>query len=140
MPPIQLFGISLAFARVSQTVRQVTYVLLTRSPLGINTSFDLHVLGTPPAFILSQDQTLKKFILVQNYNLVYCLKIDVNVSCTSVQFSKINLRYIHSIFIRPRRTCAFISYYYEIMVSTNFLLKIANSNFSFLQNIFFTTY
>ena len=24
-----------------------------------NASFDLHVLGTPPAFILSQDQTLK---------------------------------------------------------------------------------
>ena len=23
--------------------------------------FDLHVLGTPPAFILSQDQTLRKF-------------------------------------------------------------------------------
>jgi hypothetical protein len=25
-------------------------------------SFDLHVLGTPPAFILSQDQTLRKNI------------------------------------------------------------------------------
>ena len=59
MPPSQLFGISLAFARVSQTVWQVTYVLLTRSPLGIATSLDLHVLGTPPAFILSQDQTLR---------------------------------------------------------------------------------
>ena len=70
MPPSQLFGISLAFARVSQADGQVTYVLLTRSPLGIATSFDLHVLGTPPAFILSQDQTLKKFILVQNYKLV----------------------------------------------------------------------
>ena len=39
-------------------------MLLTRSPLGphpkARTSFDLHVLGTPPAFILSQDQTLRK--------------------------------------------------------------------------------
>ena len=26
-------------------------------------SFDLHVLGTPPAFVLSQDQTLKKLYL-----------------------------------------------------------------------------
>jgi hypothetical protein len=38
-------------------------VLLTRSPLipGASTgsSFDLHVLSTPPAFILSQDQTLR---------------------------------------------------------------------------------
>jgi hypothetical protein len=24
------------------------------------TSFDLHVLGTPPAFVLSQDQTLRQ--------------------------------------------------------------------------------
>jgi hypothetical protein len=41
-------------------------VLRTRSPLRFNciatakTPFDLHVLTTPPAFILSQDQTLRK--------------------------------------------------------------------------------
>ena len=29
-------------------------------------SFDLHVLGAPPAFVLSQDQTLKKIILQIN--------------------------------------------------------------------------
>ena len=38
-------------------------MLLTRSPLyshpKVPYSFDLHVLGTPPAFILSQDQTLR---------------------------------------------------------------------------------
>jgi hypothetical protein len=40
-------------------------VLLTRPPLtirGASTSsdpLDLHVLGTPPAFVLSQDQTLQ---------------------------------------------------------------------------------
>jgi hypothetical protein len=38
-------------------------VLLTRSPLSEQPkslfTFDLHVLGTPPAFILSQDQTLR---------------------------------------------------------------------------------
>ena len=61
MPPNYVSGISQSFLWVSQAERQVTYVLLTRSPLGIATSFDLHVLGTPPAFILSQDQTLKKF-------------------------------------------------------------------------------
>ena len=32
--------------------------LLTRLPLTLAGSLDLHVLGTPPAFILSQDQTL----------------------------------------------------------------------------------
>ena len=38
-------------------------MLLTRSPLyprpKASYSFDLHVLGAPPAFILSQDQTLR---------------------------------------------------------------------------------
>ena len=38
-----------------------THVLLTRAPLppslAKGRTYDLHVLGTPPAFILSQDQT-----------------------------------------------------------------------------------
>ena len=34
-------------------------MLLTRAPLCIATALDLHVLGLPPAFVLSQDQTLK---------------------------------------------------------------------------------
>jgi hypothetical protein len=34
-------------------------MLRTRLPLGIATSFDLHVLGVPPAYVLSHDQTLK---------------------------------------------------------------------------------
>ena len=34
-------------------------MLLTRLPLPIARAFDLHVLGLPPAFVLSQDQTLK---------------------------------------------------------------------------------
>jgi hypothetical protein len=46
---------------------QVTHALLTRPPLSqlkiirrifLTASLDLHVLSTPPAFILSQDQTL----------------------------------------------------------------------------------
>jgi len=52
-------------------LRQVVYLLLTRSPLNFTKlwtevrrrseiPFDLHVLGMPPAFILSQDQTLHK--------------------------------------------------------------------------------
>ena len=55
-------------------MRQVTHALLTRPPLSHNqitrriiesASLDLHVLSTPPAFILSQDQTLmlKSFVL-----------------------------------------------------------------------------
>ena len=59
-----LSGISPSFERLSRTGRQVVYVLLTRSPLYRPArrqafAFDLHVLGTPPAFVLSQDQTLE---------------------------------------------------------------------------------
>ena len=55
-------GISSPFELLSLTSGQVTNALLTRSPLSTiaSTPFDLHVLSTPPAFILSQDQTLRK--------------------------------------------------------------------------------
>ncbi len=55
-------------------MRQVTHALLTRPPLSHQSvrklhgaSFDLHVLGTPPAFILSQDQTLMLKFVSQSY-------------------------------------------------------------------------
>ncbi len=59
---VVLSGISTAFAELSQIRRWVTHALLTRAPLyspkqARDFSYDLHVLGTPPAFILSQDQT-----------------------------------------------------------------------------------
>ena len=55
-------GISPAFAELSPIQGQVAHALLTRAPLyspkqAWDFSYDLHVLGTPPAFILSQDQT-----------------------------------------------------------------------------------
>ena len=56
---------------LSPSKGQVAYALLTRSPLKIepklNFPFDLHVLGTPPAFVLSQDQTLKTIVLIRTY-------------------------------------------------------------------------
>ena len=39
--------------------RVCSHALLPRPPLIPKDPFDLHVLGLPPAFILSQDQTLK---------------------------------------------------------------------------------
>ena len=62
--PVTTYGISGPFEPLSPASGQVAYVLRTHSPLppGASTrfSFDLHVLSTPPAFILSQDQTLRK--------------------------------------------------------------------------------
>ena len=84
-------------------------MLLTRLPLGGEslsnfvqvrslqkaTSFDLHVLGMPPAFILSQDQTLQKNILffqkfvqiLANSELTFC-SVFKDHSCSLFQVSK----------------------------------------------------
>ncbi len=50
---------------VSPTQGQVAHALLTRPPLGIAAPFDLNVLCTPPAFILSQDQTLDNLFILR---------------------------------------------------------------------------
>ena len=66
--PVVSCGIRTPFGILSPCLGQVAHALLTRPPLK-HTSFhpktsanvsplDLHVLGTPPAFVLSQDQTL----------------------------------------------------------------------------------
>ena len=59
----KIFSISTGFPVLSQSSGQVAHVILTRSPLNLPEQapwipFDLHVLSTPPAFILSQNQTL----------------------------------------------------------------------------------
>ena len=73
-----LCGISSRFQLLSPTLGQVTHVLLTRSPLSLQivipkesnkqAPFDLHVLGAPPAFVLSQDQTLYKMVSKPDYS------------------------------------------------------------------------
>ena len=59
-------GITRPFGRLSRGRGQVLHVLLSRSPLASTrrwVPFDLHVLGAPPAFILSQDRTLRPNML-----------------------------------------------------------------------------
>ena len=60
-------GINPGFPGLSRSSGQIGHVLRTRSPLrqtrpyGLrNASLDLHALGAPPAFVLSQDQTLQR--------------------------------------------------------------------------------
>ena len=54
-----LCGISPAFAGLFPIGGQIAHVLRTRAPCAILLrARDLHVLSTPPAFVLSQDQTL----------------------------------------------------------------------------------
>ena len=54
-------------------------------------SLDLHVLGTPPAFILSQDQTLNKmFITHSQRELVFRNSDDAIASLLCFEFSRTN--------------------------------------------------
>ena len=77
-------GISIPFGMLSPSKGQVAYALLTRSPLRIepklNSPFDLHVLGTPPAFVLSQDQTLYKMVSNRTFTVRYDLLQSYNHS------------------------------------------------------------
>ena len=103
------FGISSRFRLLSPSRRQVVYALLTRSPLNSKKAsflllpFDLHVLSTPPAFVLSQDQTLHDRLFVWldfvlplkqiSLSLLKCY-CGIFLSCTSaycsltIRFSK----------------------------------------------------
>src|ERR1700704_3696764 len=64
MQDMIISGISHPFRQLSQSEGQITHVLLPRSPLEYPPKgafpLDLHVLSTPPAFVLSQDQTLHR--------------------------------------------------------------------------------
>src|SRR5690606_19512007 len=71
MPFLVISGINPGFPGLSRSQGQVAHVLLTRSPLGstpkrVWSSLDLHVLSTPPAFVLSQDQTLRSRLKTLN--------------------------------------------------------------------------
>ena len=81
-------GISTSFPVLFPTERKVAHALLTRPPLEQSpkqlSPLDLHVLGTPPAFVLSQDQTLAfnplssigftdQVQLIRNYCLFVCV-------------------------------------------------------------------
>ena len=62
-PPREPWRIIRRFHRLSARRGLVAYALRTRAPLSghpkVPFPFDLHVLGLPLAFILSQDQTLR---------------------------------------------------------------------------------
>ena len=90
-------GIRPSFPGLSHSAGQITHVLLTRSPLEYPPPrwwafpFDLHVLSTPPAFVLSQDQTLQPQHTQTNACVVHKTKTKTINSVSSVYlFDKSN--------------------------------------------------
>ena len=103
MRSLYLSGFSTRFQALSRAHGQVTYVLLTRSPLTSGKAsfpfgpFDLHVLGMPPAFILSQDQTLH-LILAHDviwHRLFLLSRIDVSFLVSSILFGFQRSLFLH---------------------------------------------
>ena len=84
---VGLSGISTSFEVLSQIIRQIIYALLTRAPLNKEQapySVRLACEGTPPAFVLSQDQTLQ---LNYWYSLITQILMLVNITITTKCYS-----------------------------------------------------
>ena len=77
-PPGAARRITRRFHRLSASGWWVAYALRTRPPLSRPPKgplpFDLHVLGLPLAFILSQDQTLRCIIVFSSFSLSHGLR------------------------------------------------------------------
>ena len=127
---------------LSPCKRQIAHALLTRPPLSFSdilpkvsirkTPLDLHVLGTPPAFVLSQDQTLAfnplssigftdQVQLIRNYCLFVCVILVLyrfQGSVPAVAVSRVSkLVYI----ITPPKNCQhlFVTFFSFFSVFTN---------------------
>ena len=80
---VVLCGISTCFQMLSPCQGQIVHALLTRPPLEHEpkpmSSLDLHVLGTPPAFVLSQDQTLP--FTPSHLSMLNSLESSLSIPC-----------------------------------------------------------
>ena len=96
-------------------------------------AFDLHVLGTPPAFVLSQDQTLiiKVRTILRLLSsiclLAYCLLVK-NVCCLELNQDALHIWFVYSLFSFQRSTLPRSNFY----IITNFRLNVKN----FFEKVF----
>ncbi len=101
--------------------------------LGRKEAFDLHVLGTPPAFVLSQDQTLiiKVRTILRLLSsiclLAYCLLVK-NVCCLELNQDALHIWFVYSLFSFQRSTLPRSNFY----IITNFRLNVKN----FFEKVF----
>ena len=147
---MRLCGISSRFQLLSPSTRQVTHALLTRPPLtyislGFNVSpFDLHVLGTPPAFILSQDQTLMlKWCLCPASFIWHCLLL-IRVASRSFDRSACSWISLKILEFSGLHYCLFVKdqwFFVAVVLSGNsdilsWPLSFVNNFFDFFKSFF----
>ena len=110
-------------------MRQVAHVLLTRPPLASLPkeihSLDLHVLGTPPAFVLSQDQTLtKKFNHLLKLLWVLFLRLLKELL---VYFNYILFNFQRSFIVSPRSDFFILSFsFFRVNTFLNLFFQVLN--------------
>ena len=124
-------------------------MLLTRSPVYLfseeNVLLDLHVLSTPPAFVLSQDQTLHCM------SLMYLLcRVLVLIDVTDPRIPNYQISFIEDITSNKARKLILIilpvsiSYYVifnifyiltEIIISSKNMLRIPEHSGTFVRRI-----
>ena len=97
----------------------------------INTPFDLHVLSTPPAFVLSQDQTLQKNYFSKNRfgSLLSVLK-EINLG------NLLKSRYRTFVYVR-KHICALFSFQRTFVAGLKSQLVYLNSLRIFCQELFY---
>ena len=151
---MRLCGISSRFQLLSPCIRQVTHALLTRPPLshlkwinsqqagsifGRGASFDLHVLSTPPAFILSQDQTLVKSVCSVRMTLAIHPLLFVLEIVNDYSFN--NVRSENLFWIFRDGCCSIINvlvcYFFNSHINLTHLFMFVNNFFNFFQKSFF---
>ena len=78
-----------------------------RHSLYFYNAFDLHVLGTPPAFILSQDQTLHCFLISSSFDSFFYL-FSLAFACFSSLYWRFVLFSFQCPLFSPFLDCLFI--------------------------------
>ena len=138
-------GISTSFPVLFPSKRKVAHALLTRPPLkqfeasSKLSPLDLHVLGTPPAFVLSQDQTLAfnplsltgltgQVQLIRNYCLLFalflfCIVFKVQCSPLRLVAARVSLVIISKIRRNVNTFSTLFSAFFEVFTFSEWTLS-----------------
>ena len=154
---MRLCGISSRFQLLSPCIRQVTHALLTRPPLshlrwinsqqagsifGRGASFDLHVLSTPPAFILSQDQTLVKSVCSVRMTLAIHPLLFVLEIVNDYSFN--NVRSENLFWIFRDGCCSIINVlvccFFNSHINLTYLFMFVNNFFNFFKKSLWSSF
>src|SRR6056297_570920 len=80
--------------------RARSHALLTRPPLTPKGALDLHVLGLPPAFVLSQDQTLK---LKRRLQRILDVRTSAHLQCATTALPERDINPAQNAATKPTR-------------------------------------